>query len=75
MVQGALKSAAEQSQPNWNRRSSRTRVAEWPVTDPILQARYSLKTYAMAKCNRDGAGESEQAPAVLTGPGQRLALE
>jgi len=25
------------------------RVAEWPVTDPILQYRYSLKTYAMAK--------------------------
>src|SRR5687767_5653082 len=60
---------------------SRGRVAEWPVTDPILQAGTvsrqrdgSLapsrrgRTQVIARpCRRIG-----QAPAVLTGPGQRL---
>src|SRR5687767_8798002 len=54
-------------------RLNRGRVAEWPVTDPILPG--------LVQSQGDGqvvipmaSGESEQAPAVLTGPGQRLSL-
>src|SRR5688572_8932616 len=51
---------------------SRSRVAEWPVTDPILRGWYGLKTSRCPSGSPRTPGESEQAPAVLTGPGQRL---
>src|SRR5687767_15953803 len=46
--------AAEQSQPMRNRRASRGRVAEWPVTDPILPGGYSLRLTRWPSGNPDG---------------------